>query len=636
MGDWVVGVDLGGTKIEIGLVDPQNHIVDRRRIPTKAFEGPQRVTERIAEIVTELSALLPPGERIAALGICSPGPVDHETGMLIDPPNLAGLHNAPLRQMLAEKLNIVASLEHDAKATALGEFYFGAGRGAASMAYIIVGTGVGGAIITDGKMLRGFANSAGEIGHITLDRNGDLCSCGSRGCVETFIAGPWLAKRYVQAVSEQQGYDAGSHDLLGMTGERVAALAVQGDAAALQIMNDAGEALGIAIASMAMILNIDLFVVGGSVAKAGDLLLEPARRALPQHSYRSVSCGIQIVATELGNDGPILGCASLAREALIKFGHSHEAPQPKRLMTPERERLKKVEGVIFDVQRFSVHDGPGIRTNVFLKGCPLRCPWCANPEGQRLSPEIALSAQNCMNCNQFAEPCTAAWGIEGQYQIAQEKYSQRPPVCPTQAIRWLGARHTAGDVIDEVLRDMPFYADGGGMTLTGGEPTFQPRIAEALLRLAKDNGISTAVETTGHTRWKNFERLLPYIDHILFDVKHLDADIHRAATGVDNVLILSNLQNLAALKAPVSARVPLIPGFNATEESLSAIAAFIMQLDGLAKTLCLLPYHTLGKAKYQSLGRAYPWNGHERLSDGDVTRLAEVVKSYGLMVTIGG
>ncbi len=634
MDDWVVGVDLGGTKIEIGLVDPHNCIVGRRRIPTNAAEGPQRVVERIADCVFALSELLPAGEQIGGLGICSPGPVDHETGTLIDPPNLAGLHNAPLREMLAERLNTVVALEHDAKATALGEFYYGSGRGEQSMVYVIVGTGVGSAIIADGQLLRGLYNSAGEVGHVMLDRNGDLCSCGSRGCVETFIAGPWLAKRYLRALAVERGYTALPDEQQAVTGEQVAALAGRGDPLARKIMDDAGEALGIAIASMAMILNIDLFVVGGSVAKAADLLLEPARRALPQHSYRSVGCGIQILATELGDDGPILGCAWMARQAMRESGHHKKAAKSRRLAASERTRLEKVEGVVFDVQRFSVHDGPGVRTNVFLKGCPLRCPWCANPEGQRLAPELALYQQNCITCNQFAEPCVVGWAIDGPYQTAHPQYAERAAVCPTCALRWMGQRRTAGEVIAEVIRDEPFYGDGGGMTLTGGEPTFQPRMAEALLRLAKANGISTALETTGHTRWKIFERLLPYVDHILYDVKHLDGDRHRAITGVDNALILANLERLAALGAPVTVRVPLIPGFNASEEDLGAIARFVAQQDGLAKTICLLPYHTLGRAKYKSLGRAYPWDDHERLSDDDVQRLARVVAAYGLSVSV--
>ena len=176
------------------------------------------------------------------------------------------------------------------------------------MVYIVVGTCVGAAIILDGQLYRGIHNSAGEIGHTTLDRHGEVCSCGSRGCVETYMSGPWLARRYQRALD-----GAGQQPI---TGELVAHLAERGDALALEVMKGAGEALGVAVASLAMILDIGLYVVGGSVSKAGDLLLEPARKTVPFCSYRSVSPRVRIVATELGEDGPILGCGHLARRSL--------------------------------------------------------------------------------------------------------------------------------------------------------------------------------------------------------------------------------------------------------------------------------------------------------------------------------
>lgn len=314
MSDWVVGVDLGATKIALGLIEPADRIAAYRRIPTSAHEGPQAVVERIAQSVAELGRELPDGMRIATLGICSPGPVDHQTGMLIDPPNLSGLHNAPLRQMLTERLSLPVVLEHDAKAAALGEFHYGAGRGERSMVYIIVGTGVGAAIIIDGQLYRGAHNSAGEVGHITLDQHGELCPCGSRGCVETYAAGPWLARRYQRAL-ERKGQRRRHEAQPPITGELVARLAEQGDTLAMQIMTEAGKALGVAVASMVMIMDIDLYVVGGGVAQSGDLLLEPARKTVPHYSYQSVGSRVRIVATELGDDGPILGCGWLARQA---------------------------------------------------------------------------------------------------------------------------------------------------------------------------------------------------------------------------------------------------------------------------------------------------------------------------------
>jgi glucokinase len=314
MGEWVIGIDLGATKIALGLIDPGDRIVARRRIPTDGDAGPQMVVERTAQAVTGLAGELPAGERVAAVGICTPGPVDHQSGILIDPPNLQGLHNTPLRQMLSDRLGLPVSLEHDAKAAALGEFHYGAGRGERSMVYIVVGTGVGAAIIMDGQLYRGLHNAAGEVGHVTLDLDGARCPCGSTGCVETYLAGPWLAHWYERWL-EQERRDP---DIpLPITGETVAHLAREGDPLALRVMGQAGRALGVAVASMAMLLDVELFVIGSSVAKAGDLLLRPARDVVPCCSYDSVSCRVRIVTTELWDDGPILGCGWLARQAIL-------------------------------------------------------------------------------------------------------------------------------------------------------------------------------------------------------------------------------------------------------------------------------------------------------------------------------
>jgi glucokinase len=319
---WVVGVDLGATKIALGLLNPDNQICAYRRIPTRAHEGPRRVVERISQSTMELRNDMPAGTHIAALGICCPGPIDYETGMLIDPPNLPGLHHTPLRHMLAERLKLPVYLEHDAKAAALGEFHYGAGRGERSMVYIVLGTGVGAAIIIDGQLYRGIHNTAGEVGHITLDRHGALCACGSRGCVETYTSGPWLARRYEQARSEEHDkISERSGDSSSMTGKQVAQRAREGDALAKHIITQAGEALGVAVASMAMILDIELYVIGSSVAQCGDLLLEPARKTVPHYAYQSVASRVHIVTTELWDDGPILGCVWIARHA----GRAHHA-----------------------------------------------------------------------------------------------------------------------------------------------------------------------------------------------------------------------------------------------------------------------------------------------------------------------
>jgi pyruvate formate lyase activating enzyme len=300
-----------------------------------------------------------------------------------------------------------------------------------------------------------------------------------------------------------------------------------------------------------------------------------------------------------------------------------------------------VRGLVFDVQRMSMHDGPGMRTNVFLKGCPLRCGWCANPESQQVQPELLLHAANCIECGQFAEPCTVCRPASQSHPLTLSPsvdtvLTERIDLCPTGALHWAGEWRTAGDVMAEVRRDRPFYGQEGGLTLTGGEPTVQPQMCEALLRLAKEEGIATAMETCGHTQWPVYERLLPFLDLVLFDVKHHDSDMHRRHTGFDNQLILDNLRRLAAAGANLRVRIPLIPGFNAEPQTVAAIASLICNLPGAVAHVDLLPYHTLGKAKYKALGRAYPWEGHPRLDEAEIAACADALHACGLAVTIGG
>jgi len=315
MESWVVGVDLGGTKIELGLIDPQNKIVARKKIPTEAEQGPEAAVERMAAVVDEFARRLPEGGSIASLGICCPGPLDHIAGLLINPTNLPKFYNVPLRQMLSDRLHMPVSMEHDAKAAGLGEFYYGAGRDEHSMVFMVIGTGVGAAIIMDGKLIRGVKNFAGEVGHATVDRNGEACACGSRGCLETYTSGPWLARRY-QRLLEREGKIVTNVGDAPITGETVASRARDGEVLARQIMDEAGEALGVAVATMAMTLDIELYVFGGSVPKCGDVLLEPARRTVPKYSFRTVGPRVRLVVSELGDDGPILGCGWLARQIL--------------------------------------------------------------------------------------------------------------------------------------------------------------------------------------------------------------------------------------------------------------------------------------------------------------------------------
>lgn len=301
----VIGIDLGGSKIALGLVSPRDEIIARRRIDTASDAGLQSVVERIAIKVDALKAELPSEQSAVAVGIGAPGPVDHLSGDLLTLVNLPGISNTPFRRALQEGLALPVALDHDAKVAALGEFHYGAGRGRQSMIYIVMGTGVGAAIIYQGQLIYGESNSAGESGHMTVDPNGHQCHCGSRGCLETYTSGPALAKHYAVATGEK------------ITGAEVTERALAGDEAARTLLRRAGWALGVAIAALAMTLNIELFVIGGSVALAGDLLLDAARASLKQYSFKAVSARVQVAASEMGEDAPMLGAAWLARNRLL-------------------------------------------------------------------------------------------------------------------------------------------------------------------------------------------------------------------------------------------------------------------------------------------------------------------------------
>ncbi len=256
-----------------------------------------------------------------------------------------------------------------------------------------------------------------------------------------------------------------------------------------------------------------------------------------------------------------------------------------------------VTGRIFDIQKFSVHDGPGIRTIIFLKGCSLRCRWCCNPESQKF--EIQTMLQN-----------------------SKEKV--------------IGRDVTVGDVLKTVKQDMPYYRrSGGGMTLSGGEMLCQSDFAYALLRAAKESAINTAVETTGFADFEKIEKLLPYIDTVLMDIKHTDSTKHKEFTTKPNELILENAVKIAEKANKLIIRVPVIPTFNDTEEEIASIAKFASSLKGV-KEINLLPYHSFGRDKYEGLGRKYMMGDLPSPTDEKMQKLKKVAERYGLICKIGG
>jgi pyruvate formate lyase activating enzyme len=271
-------------------------------------------------------------------------------------------------------------------------------------------------------------------------------------------------------------------------------------------------------------------------------------------------------------------------------------------------------GRIFDVQRFSIHDGPGIRTTVFLKGCALRCFWCHNPEGLSPQPQVQFYATRCIACGECAAVCPAgAHTFEGGDHIYRREDCQTcgrcVERCDAEGLLLIGRAASVDDVLDEVLRDRAFYeTSGGGVTLSGGDPTVQPDFSIALLNACKQAGLHTAVETTAHTSWDVLARFLPVTDLFLVDLKQMDSERHRAATGVPNGRILENARRLTETGVPIVFRVPIVPTVNDAPDDIAAIAAFVAGLAqgrDAAIRLELLAFHRLAADKYRSLGLEY-------------------------------
>lgn len=300
----------------------------------------------------------------------------------------------------------------------------------------------------------------------------------------------------------------------------------------------------------------------------------------------------------------------------------------------------KLVGLIFDIQRFSVHDGPGIRTIVFLKSCPLHCVWCSNPESQRPEPEILYAVSRCLRCGECVSVCPRqALRLNGTGVVidATECTACADCVasCPARAIRMAGRLTSVEEVLAEVERDRIFYQhSGGGMTLSGGEPLSQPEFALALLRGARARDIHSAVETAGWGESAEVRQVLRETDLVLFDVKHMDSARHVAATGVPNQRILLNAELASQLGVPMTIRTPVVPGFNDSIDDIMSIGRFAIRLG--VRDMHLLPYHKYGVPKYASLRREYQLGDVLVPSREQMQALAQALESLGLSVRIGG
>lgn len=301
----------------------------------------------------------------------------------------------------------------------------------------------------------------------------------------------------------------------------------------------------------------------------------------------------------------------------------------------------ELKGLVYNIQRYSIHDGPGIRTIVFLKGCPLRCIWCCNPESQFTSQEVIFNPMKCIGCGRCLEVCptgTAELYLKEDYFGAKRlcnNCGKCVEVCPSSARELIGNYMSLDEIMKEIENDIPFYRNsGGGVTLSGGEPLIQASFVSLLLKKCQEKGINTAVETAGYVKWENFKKVIQYVDIWLYDIKHLNNKKHKELTGVGNELILENISKIAALKKEIIIRVPIISDCQDSLEEVESIAEFARSLK--IKEVHLLPYHRLGESKYSQLGRNYKLKGITPPTESSIFRLKEIVELYNLKVYVGG
>ena len=267
-------------------------------------------------------------------------------------------------------------------------------------------------------------------------------------------------------------------------------------------------------------------------------------------------------------------------------------------------------GTIFDIQRFSVHDGPGIRTTVFMKGCPLRCIWCHNPEGHIKEIQLQCFENKCISCG----------SCKGERTLKSAEH------CPVGALYACGKEIDADGLLSEILKDKPFYGNTGGVTFSGGECLLQADFVSEVLKKAKAEGLHTAVDTCGYAAWESIEKTLDHCDLYLYDVKCIDKQTHIKYTGVDNSLILENLKKLSDTGKEIWIRIPLIPDFNNTESEITKIADFILTLPSV-RQVTLMPYHSLGSDKYKALGLEYKYDREKKILDTELEGFKKIFEN---------
>lgn len=303
--------------------------------------------------------------------------------------------------------------------------------------------------------------------------------------------------------------------------------------------------------------------------------------------------------------------------------------------------MKQNKGLIFDIKKLAVHDGPGIRTTVFFKGCPLNCWWCHNPEAIHPDPELVWFEIKCIGCGECFAVCpqhvheALSDGTRAYHRERCLLCGKCVETCYAEALVMEGRKVTVEELMTELRKDIPFYENsGGGITLSGGEPLFQHEFVLSLLKQCKAEGLHTVLDTSGQASWEVFSEILPYVDLVLYDIKHMDDEMHRIHTGASNVLVLENLKKVGRSGAPIEIRMPIVPGINDAEEEILLAARFLTGIRSIRRVQ-LLPYHKLGQSKYRRLGKEYKLPEQKPPGRDQMEEIAAWIRPFGLEVEVG-